>query len=95
MFKFCDKCNTKINFIEKFKLWKKNISEGYTCECCKTKYKPTELSMRLYFMTISFTSAFIFISDLSLKIGFFLCFILLLIINLVAPVLIIRYKAVE
>lgn len=91
MFKFCDKCNTKINFIEKFKLWKKNTSEGYTCECCKTKYKPTELSMQLYSMIIGVTVGFIFIID----IGFFLCFVSLLTINVVSSVLVIRYKAVE
>lgn len=91
MFKFCDKCNTKINFIEKFKLWKKNTSEGYTCECCKTKYKPTELSMQLYSMIIGVTVGCIFTID----IGFFLCFISLLTINVVSSVLIIRYKAVE
>ncbi|CEH34393.1 hypothetical protein [Romboutsia lituseburensis] len=91
MFKFCDKCNTKINFIEKFKLWKKNTSEGYTCECCKTKYKPTELSMQLYSMIIGVTVGFIFTID----IGLFLCFISLLTINVVSSVLVIRYKAVE
>lgn len=91
MFKFCDKCNIKINFIEKFKLWKKNTSEGYTCECCKTKYKPTELSMQLYSMIIGVTVGFIFTID----IGLFLGFISLLTINVVSSVLVIRYKAVE
>lgn len=91
MFKFCDKCNIKINFIEKFKLCKKNTSEGYTCECCKTKYKPTELSMQLYSMIIGVTVGFIFTID----IGLFLGFISLLTINVVSSVLVIRYKAVE
>ena len=95
MFKFCDKCNTKIGFIQKFKLWNKSTYEGYTCENCGTKYKPTKLSMLLDFMVIWLTFVFVFMNELNLKIGFFLCFILLVTVNLVTPAIVVRYKAVE
>lgn len=95
MFKFCDKCNTKIGFIQKFKLWNKSTYEGYTCEDCGTKYKPTKLSMLFDFIVIWFTCLFVFMGELNLKIGLFLCLVLLGTVTLVTPAIVVRYKAVE
>ena len=95
MFKFCNKCDTNIGFIKKFKLWNNNTYKGYVCEDCKTKYKPTALSLFIDFIVIWSTFMIIFMSQLNLKIGFFLCFILLVTINLITPVIVIRYKPVE
>ncbi|MEF9990455.1 MAG: hypothetical protein RSD22_11780 [Romboutsia sp.] len=95
MFKFCDKCGTKIGFRKKFKLWNNSTYKGYTCEDCATKYKPTILSLFIYFIVIWFTFMFVFMSELNLKIGFFLCFILLVTVNLITPSIVIRYKSVD
>ena len=95
MFKFCDKCNTKIGFKKKFKLWNNSTYKGYICEDCGTKYKPTKLSMLLDFMVIWSTFMLVFMSELSLKIGFFSSFILILTVNLLTPTIVIRYKVVE
>ena len=95
MFKFCNKCSTKIGFKHKFKIWNKSTYKGYICEDCKTKYKPTKLSMIVDFIIVCSTYIIVFMFELYLKIGFILCFILLIIFNLAIPAIVIRYKAIE
>lgn len=95
MFKFCDKCNTRVGFREKFKIWNNGTYKGYVCEDCNTKYKPTKLSLFIDFIVIWFTYIFVFMGELYLKIGYITCFILLVIVSLATPAIVIRYNAVE
>ncbi|MCH1960057.1 hypothetical protein [Romboutsia hominis] len=95
MFKFCDKCNTRVGFREKFKMWNNGTYKGYVCENCNTKYKPTKLSLLVDFVIMLIMYMLVFMNKLYIKIGYIQCFILLIVSTFIVPIIVIRYKAIE
>ena len=95
MLKSCKQCNRKISLKEAFGIWNKNKYKGYTCKICKTKYKPTKLSMIINFFVMFAMYMSIFMVLAQRQGRFFEYLICYLIVGLIVPVFIIRYEIVE
>lgn len=95
MLKSCKCCNRKISLKEAFSIWRKNTYKGYVCESCKTKYKPTKLSMVINFFVGWIMYMIVFMTNAQIQRGFIQNVIYMSIIIFIVPILIIKYDVVE